>query len=237
MYRTINKHILEETNEKDSINIGNYWTYGTLKPSGATLDVIGNTENPSKYLKCFVPPVAKSTTSKAQLARKFPPYGIDNSYNGITAIYSGDRVTISFKMFINNTYIPNGNVYFLDLEDSTSNNRGIRFLINKDDKIGVNRDKILSNNPILYAVTEIPIDEWFDFKTEIKIGENDGHYKIWINNAIVLDKYGVSFINNLNFYDSVMVGVTGTLLDSEFSISIDDFLFEVSRKEITQSLR
>jgi hypothetical protein len=146
----VNKTLV--SNYPNAFPVGEYWTYTTRKPKNATLDILNYKMN--KYLNCSVLSAQKGITSKAQVVRKFPPYGIDDSYQGITSIYPGDTVVISFQIFMNDR--PNGNVYFLDLEDSTSRNRGIRFLIDEN-YIGVNIDKLSNKNPLLYVPTDIPV--------------------------------------------------------------------------------
>ena len=119
-------------------------------------------------------------------------------------------------------------VWGLDLEDSTVNNAGIRFAVQNDMAIGINRDKLMDKNALIYTETKIPMNRWFTFNTEILIGE-EGHYKMWIEGTKIMDRDGLSFINELNFYDSVMVGITGTRANKPSHIKVDDFSIIIER--------
>jgi hypothetical protein len=94
--------------------------------------------------------------------------------------------------------------------------------------IGVNIDKIRSTNTTFYSETQIPTDEWFNFKLELLIGEQ-GNYKIWIKDNLVFEKQEQSFDNKLNFYDAVMVGITGSIKESPSELGLDNFKIEVLR--------
>jgi len=214
---------------KTCLPAGPNWTYGTIQPTGAELKLNTFDASDNKYLSCYVPSRVDSITSKAQVARKFPPYGIMEGYEGLTAIHCGDKVTINIQLFINSANLYDGKVYFLDIEDSTKGNVGFRYFIYNNNVIGISFDKIKKENNVIYEEARIPTDEWFSFKTEILINEK-GYYKIWINNILVLDRTGLSFLNKLNFYDSVMTGITGTLINHEYSILVDDFIIEVERR-------
>ena len=207
--------------------VDDFWTYATIQPEGANLEIIQGNDN--KYLRCYVPSAKNSLTSKAQICRKFSPAGIDNSYTGMTAFFEEDVLIISMKIFIEHENIYEGNVYFLDIEDSTTDSAGVRYIIRSNNMIGINRDKIMSKDPIIYTNTTIPTDKWFTFKTEIKISEENGYYKIWIDDKKVLDQSGLSFIKELHMYDSVMAGITGTRINDDYQLFIDDFRIEVIR--------
>jgi len=207
--------------------VGEAWTYGTLQPDGATLELTEAGEN--TFLRGSVPPATGGTTSKAQVCRKFPPAGIDAEYTGMSAFFAGDVVTITMRIRINGAYATTGNVYFLDIEDSTTASAGIRFFMNGTSAIGVNRDKIMEENPVIYSLTTIPTDTWFDFRTEFAISESSGYYRIWIDGDKALDEPGLSFVPQLKFYDSVMVGITGTLLETHYELDVDDVRVEVDR--------
>jgi hypothetical protein len=211
--------------------IPSYWTYGTLQPSGAAAILATYTDKNETYVTCTVPPAVAGTTSKSQIARKFPPYGIDEAYNELTAFFPGDTVTVRFDMCIGKGSSSEERVYFCDFEDSTTENAGIRFYFRGDSEIGVNRDKIMSKDTYISTRTDIPIDSWFNFMCEIKIGKNDGNYKMWINDRIILDERGLSIVDELKFYDSVMIGITGTLSKTKFSLSVDNFKIDVQRMQ------
>jgi hypothetical protein len=92
--------------------VGDKWTYGTLQPDGSQIDLIDN-----DYIKCYT--LDKTgITSKAQLVRKFPPYGILDNYEGVTAFNPGDLLLVTMDLFINSNYLNDKKVYFLDFEDS-----------------------------------------------------------------------------------------------------------------------
>ena len=215
---------------KKYLPAGPNWTYSTTMPNGAELKLNHLNASDNKYLSCYVPSKVNIITRKAQIVRKFPPYGIMEGYDGLTAIHCGDKVTINVQLFINSANLYDGKVYFLDIEDSTKGNVGFRYFIYNNNVIGISLDKIKINKNVIYEKAVIPTNEWFSFKTEILISEN-GYYKIWINNKIVLDRDGLSFLNRLNFYDAVMTGITGTLINHEYSILVDDFLIKVERKK------
>lgn len=203
--------------------VGNKWTYATIQPDGANLDI--STDN---YLKCYTPERTDNLTSKAQIVRKFPPYEILEGYEGITAFNATDIVTVSMKLNLNSEYLNDSKIYFLDFEDSMTQSAGIRFFIYNNTAIGVNIDKIKETDNTFYSETSIPIDEWFSFRLEMLISDQ-GYYKIWINGNLVFDINEQSFHNNLNFYDAVMVGITGTIKDTPSEIWVDDFSLNVER--------
>ena len=202
--------------------VGNKWTYGTIQPDGSSIDLINN-----NYIKCYTEPQT-GLTSKAQIVRKFPPYGILENYEGVTAFNPTDVITVSLDLFLKSDYLTDGKVYFLDFEDSMTESAGIRFFIYNNTAIGVNIGKIKPNDNTFYAETEIPTDEWFAFKLELLIGEQ-GSYKIWIDDNLVFEKQEQSFDNDLNFYDAVMTGITGSIKESPSELWVDNFKIELVR--------
>lgn len=202
--------------------VGNKWTYGTIQPEGSDIKLINN-----DYITCYTDP-EEGLTSKAQLVRKFPPYGLLENYDGVTAFNPTDVVTIRMDLFLNGDYLTDGKIYFLDFEDSMTESVGIRFFIYNNTAIGVSIDKIKPNDNVFYAETTIPTDQWFSFKLELLIGEQ-GSYKIWIDNVLVFDIEEQSYDNKLNFYDAVMTGITGTIKDNASEIWVDNFFLEVER--------
>jgi len=202
--------------------VGNNWTYGTIQPDASKIELINN-----NYIRCYTYPEA-GITSKAQIVRKFPPYGILANYNGVTAFNSGDKVTVTMKILLNGEYISDSKIYFLDFEDSMKDNAGIRFFIYNNTAIGVGIDKIKSSNNTFYSKTEIPKNQWFNFKLELLISEQ-GSYKIWIDNQLVFDKLEQSYDDELNGYDCVDVGISGSIKETPSEISIDDFNLKVER--------
>jgi hypothetical protein len=202
--------------------VGNKWSYGTIQPEGSSITLINN-----DYLLCYTEP-EDGLTSKAQLVRKFPPYGVLENYDGITAFNSSDKLSVSMDLFLNGDHITDGKVYFLDFEDSMTESAGIRFFIHNNTAIGVSINKIKPNNNVFFVETEIPTDQWFSFSLELLIGEQ-GSYKIWIEDELIFDVQEQSFDNKLNFYDAVMTGITGTIKEQPSEIRVDNFSLEVER--------
>ncbi|MDD2636553.1 MAG: hypothetical protein PHW82_13760 [Bacteroidales bacterium] len=202
--------------------VGEKWTYATIQPDASQIELIDN-----NYIRCYTAP-ENGLTSKAQVVRKFAPYGILDGYNGITAFNPTDVVTITMDMYLNGDYLTDGNVYFLDFEDSMSKSTGIRFFIYNNTAIGVNIDKIRNNNTVFYTETPIPTNTWFSFKLELLIGVQ-GNYKIWIDNNLVFNIDEQSYDEKLNFYDAVMTGITGTIKDAPSEVWIDNFYLQVNR--------
>lgn len=202
--------------------VGNKWTYATIQPKGSEIELINK-----DYIRSYTIRAA-GLTSKAQLVRKFPPYGILENYEGITAFNPKDKVNVTMDLYLNGDHITDSKMYFLDFEDSMTESAGIRFFIYNNTAIGVNIDKIKQNDNTFYAETEIPTNQWFEFKLELLIGEQ-GSYKIWIDNNLVFDIDEQSFDNKLNFYDAVMTGITGTIKDTPSEIWVDKFYLRIER--------
>lgn len=202
--------------------VGDKWTYGTIQPEGSQIELIDN-----NYIRCYTVPET-GLTSKAQIVRKFAPYGILDGYDGITAFNPSDIVTVTMDMYLNGDYLIDKNIYFLDFEDSMNESLGIRFFIYNNSAIGVNIDKIKQNNNVFYTETTIPTNTWFTFKLELLISEQ-GNYKIWIENNLVFNLDEQSYDDKLNFYDAVMIGITGTIKDTPSEIWIDNFFLNVKR--------
>jgi hypothetical protein len=104
----------------------------------------------------------------------------------------------------------------------------VRFFLHGDQAIGVNIDKIRSQDTVFYAETTIPTDQWFRFELEMLVGE-EGSYDLWIDGVNVLSLQEQSFRNDLYFYDAVMTGITGTIKDSPSEIWVDNFFLQVQR--------
>jgi hypothetical protein len=204
------------------VPVGEKWTYGTIQPDNSLIELINN-----DYIKCYTESQI-GLTSKAQLVRKFPPYGILKGYDGITAFNSTDVIIVTLDLYLKSGYLNDGKVYFLDFEDSMSGSAGIRFFIHNNTAIGVNIDKIKPDDNTFYAETTIPTDEWFSFKLELLV-EEQGSYKIWINGSLVFQIQEQSFDDDLHFYDAVMTGITGSIKESPSELWIDNFNIEVIR--------
>lgn len=56
-----------------------------------------------------------------------------------------------------------------------------------------------------------------------------GRYKIWINDNVVFEIEEQSFHNDLNYFDSVMTGITGSVKDSPSELWVDNFKIEAQR--------
>jgi hypothetical protein len=203
--------------------VGNHWTYGTIQPEGSGIALVAQ-----DYIVCSTPARSPGLTSKAQVARKLPPFGVLEGYEGLTAIHREDTVRAQMDLYLPSAGLTEGNVYFLDFEDSINGSLGVRFFLHGDQAIGVNIDKIRSQDTVFYAETTIPTDQWFRFELEMLVGE-EGSYDLWIDGVNVLSLQEQSFRNDLYFYDAVMTGITGTIKDSPSEIWVDNFFLQVQR--------
>jgi hypothetical protein len=87
--------------------VGNHWTYGTIQPEGSGIALLAQ-----DYIVCSTPARSPGLTSKAQVARKLPPFGVLEGYEGLTAIHREDTVRAQMDLYLPSAGLTEGNVYF-----------------------------------------------------------------------------------------------------------------------------